>query len=46
MGMQEYVETLEQLEELEDLEMLHEMRSKPLEFRSLGKFLKEHSESE
>ena len=45
VGMQEYVEMLERLEDLEDLEMLNEMRSKPLEFRSLDEFLKEHSES-
>ena len=45
VGMQEYVEMLERLEDLEDLEMLNEMRKKPLEFRSLEEFLKEHSES-
>ncbi len=45
VGMQEYVEMLERLEDLDDLEMLNEMRSKPLEFRSLGEFLEEHSES-
>ena len=38
VGMQEYVEMLERLEDLEDLEMLNEMRSKPLEFRSLEEF--------
>ena len=45
VGMAEYVEMLERLEDLEDLEMLNEMRSKPLEFRSLDEFLEEHSES-
>ena len=38
VGMQEYVEMLERLEDLDDLEMLNEMRSKPLEFRSLEDF--------
>ena len=43
VGMQEYVEMLERLDDLEDLEMLNEMRSRPLEFRSLEDFLEEHS---
>ena len=42
VGMDEYVEMLERLEDLEDLEMLNEMRSRPLEFRSLDEFLEEH----
>ncbi len=38
VGIQEYVEMLERLEDLDDLEMLNEMRSRPLEFRSLEDF--------
>ena len=44
VGMEEYVKMLERLEDLEDLEMLNEMRSKPLEFKSLEEFLEEHPE--
>ncbi len=39
----EYREMLERIEDTEDLKMLGEMRKKPLRFRSLEDFLKEHS---
>ncbi|MDD5090337.1 MAG: type II toxin-antitoxin system Phd/YefM family antitoxin [Candidatus Wallbacteria bacterium] len=38
-----YREMLERLEDLEDLRLLDEMRKKPLEFRELDDFLKEHN---
>ena len=44
--MQEYVEMLERLEDLEDLEMLNEMRSRPLEFRSLDDHLEQQAKEE
>ena len=43
LDMQDYIEMLERLEDLEDLEMLNEMRSKPLEFRSLEDFVEQSS---
>ena len=39
----EYQEMLERLEDMEDLKMLENMRKKPLRFRSLDDFLKEHT---
>ena len=36
----------EMLEDLEDLEMLNEMRSRPLEFRSLDEFLEQQATEE
>ena len=46
VGMQEYVEMLERLDDLEDLEMLNEMRSKPLEFRSLDERMEQQATEE
>ena len=37
-----YQEMLERIEEIEDLEYLEQVRQKPLEFRSLDDFLKDH----
>lgn len=42
LGIEEYQELLERLEDAEDLQMLEEMRKKPLRFRKLEDFLKEH----
>ena len=42
VGIDEYQEMLERLEDAEDLKDLEEMRKKPLKFRKLGVFLKEH----
>ena len=42
IDIDEYREMLERLEDLEDLKMLKEMREKPLKFRKLEDFLKEH----
>ena len=41
LDLQEYIEILERLEDVEDLQTLNEMRSKPLEFASLERFLNE-----
>ena len=41
----EYQEMLERLENSEDLRTLEEMRKKPLKFRRLEDFLKEHNPS-
>lgn len=38
-----YKEILEKLEDIEDLRMLEDMRKKPLKFRKLDDFLKEHN---
>ena len=43
MDIDDYQEMLERLEDLEDLKMLHQMRKRPLSFRTLGDFLKENS---
>ena len=45
LDMRDYIEMLERLEDLEDLEMLNEMRSKPLEFRSIDKFMKDRPQA-
>jgi PHD/YefM family antitoxin component YafN of YafNO toxin-antitoxin module len=45
LDIDEYQELLEQLEDKHDLKMLEEMRKKPLTFRKLEDFLKEHSSS-
>jgi PHD/YefM family antitoxin component YafN of YafNO toxin-antitoxin module len=42
LDIDDYREMLERLEDLEDLNMLKEMRKKPLKFRKLDDFLKEH----
>ena len=44
LDLQEYVEILERIEDVEDLRTLSEMRSKPLEFTSLERFLEEGSQ--
>jgi PHD/YefM family antitoxin component YafN of YafNO toxin-antitoxin module len=41
----EYRKMLERLEDIEDLRMLTEMRKRPLKFRKLEDFLKEHRPS-
>lgn len=38
-----YQEMLEQFEDVEDLKMLADMRKRPLKFRSLDDFVKEHN---
>ncbi|MFH1730262.1 MAG: type II toxin-antitoxin system prevent-host-death family antitoxin [Planctomycetota bacterium] len=43
LDIDEYQEMLERLEDVEALKDLEEMRKKPLKFRKLGDFLKEHS---
>jgi PHD/YefM family antitoxin component YafN of YafNO toxin-antitoxin module len=45
LDIDEYQELLEQLEDKHDLKMLEDMRKKPLKFRKLEDFLKEHSSS-
>lgn len=42
MDIDEYQDILERLEDAEDLKMLEKMRKKPLQFRKLDDFLKEH----
>jgi PHD/YefM family antitoxin component YafN of YafNO toxin-antitoxin module len=42
LDINEYREMLEKLEDIEDLKILTEMRKKPLKFKSLNDFLKEH----
>jgi hypothetical protein len=42
LDINEYRKMLEQLEDIEDLKMLEEMRKKPLKFKRLDDFLKEH----
>jgi hypothetical protein len=42
LDIEKYREILERLEDLEDLKTLEEMRRKPLKFRKLDDFLKEH----
>ena len=45
LDIDEYQEMLERLEDVEDLRMLERMRRRPLKFRKLEDFLKEHSAS-
>lgn len=45
LNIEEYQDILEQLEDIEDLKVLKKMRKKPLKFRRLEEFLKEHSPS-
>jgi len=45
LDIDEYREMLERLEDLDDLNMLKEMRKRPLKFRRLEDFLKEHHPS-
>jgi len=42
LDIEVYQEMLERLDDLEDLRILEEMRNKPLRFRRLEDFLKEH----
>jgi len=42
LDIEEYRTLLERLEDLEDLKNLEEMRKRPLRFRKLEDFLKEH----
>jgi len=42
LDIDEYQRMLERLEDIDDLKMLKLMRDKPLKFRSLEDFLKEH----
>ena len=42
LDIDEYQRMLERLEDIDDLKMLKLMRGKPLKFRSLEDFLKEH----
>jgi PHD/YefM family antitoxin component YafN of YafNO toxin-antitoxin module len=42
LDIDDYREMLERLEDIEDLNMLTEMRKRPLKFRKLDDFLKEH----
>ena len=41
LDLKEYMEILERLEDFEDLQTLREMRSRPLEFEALDRFLRE-----
>ena len=45
LDIEQYREMLERLEDIDDLKMLEEMRKKPLKFRKLEDFLKEHRSS-
>jgi len=45
LDIDEYREMLERLEDIEDLQILEEMRTKPLKFRKLEKFLEEFDPS-
>ncbi len=45
LDIDEYQELLERLEDKHDLQMLEEMWRRPLKFRKLEGFLKEHSSS-
>lgn len=42
LGIDEYAEILERLEDTDDLAMLRSMRARPLKFRKLDEFLREH----
>ena len=43
LDIDQYEQMLERLEEADDLAVLQEMRKRPLKFRSLTAFLKEHN---
>ncbi len=43
LDIADYKEMLERLEDVEDLQALKEMRKRPLKFRRLEDFLKEHT---
>jgi hypothetical protein len=43
LDIDEYQELLERLEDKHDMQMLEEMGRRPLKFRKLDDFLKEHS---
>ena len=43
LDIKEYEELLERLEDTEDLRAVREMRRRPLRFRPLADFLKEHA---
>jgi PHD/YefM family antitoxin component YafN of YafNO toxin-antitoxin module len=43
LDIDEYQRILERLEDAEDLRVLRQMRKKPLQYRKLDDFLKEHS---
>ena len=43
LDIDEYREMLERLEDAEDLRVLSQMRKRPLRFRKLEDFLREHS---
>jgi PHD/YefM family antitoxin component YafN of YafNO toxin-antitoxin module len=43
LDIDKYREMLERLEDAEDLRVLTEMRERPLKFRRLEEFLREHS---
>jgi PHD/YefM family antitoxin component YafN of YafNO toxin-antitoxin module len=43
LDIDKYREMLERLEDAEDLKVLTEMRERPLKFRRLEEFLREHS---
>jgi PHD/YefM family antitoxin component YafN of YafNO toxin-antitoxin module len=45
IDIDEYREILDRLEDLEDIKELEEMRKKPLKFKDLDDFLKEHNPS-
>jgi len=42
LEIDDYEEMLERLEDLDDLAMLKKMRSRPLKFKKLEEYLKEH----
>ena len=42
LNIDDYQQILERLEDMEDLKILKKMREKPLHFRKLDDFLKEH----
>lgn len=45
VDIDEYQKILERLEDIEDLKMLKAMRKRPLKFKRLEDFLKEHQSS-
>jgi len=45
LGIADYKRMLERLEDMEDLRTLESMRKRPLKFRSLDDFLREHRPS-
>ncbi len=42
LDINEYRDLLERVEQAEDLKMLRQLRSRPLRFRKLEEFIKEH----